>query len=182
MDNFRDNKQISVYVNELLKWNKKINLIGRQTVNDVWSNHIADSLELLPYLQNETLDTIIDIGSGGGLPAIPLSIYLPDKHFILCEVNKKKIAFLEWVINLLGINAQVENILPSTVFHDEAIITSRAFATIDNIIKWQKQHAPNTKKFCLLKGTYENTVAELNEVGLNAKVISLNKGTIVCWG
>jgi len=65
------------YIQELLVWNKKINLIGRSTEANLWEVHIENSLELLPFLNDEDCESIVDIGSGAGFPSIPLSIFLP---------------------------------------------------------------------------------------------------------
>ena len=78
------------YQNLLLKWNKAINLISRNSEKDIWERHILDSLQLLKYI--DFLDNIIDIGSGGGFPGIVLSIG-GVKNIALVEPDKKKISF-----------------------------------------------------------------------------------------
>jgi 16S rRNA (guanine527-N7)-methyltransferase len=79
------------YQNLLLKWNKAINLISRNSEKDIWARHILDSLQLLKYI--DFLDNIIDIGSGGGFPGIVLSIG-GVKNIALVESDKKKSVFL----------------------------------------------------------------------------------------
>jgi 16S rRNA (guanine527-N7)-methyltransferase len=74
------------YQNLLLKWNKAINLISRNSEKDIWARHILDSLQLLKYV--DFLDNIIDIGSGGGFPGIVLSIG-GVKNIALVESDKK---------------------------------------------------------------------------------------------
>ncbi len=76
--------------------NESMNLT-RIAPEDAWSRHIADSLSLLPAIASEDAKTVIDVGSGGGLPAIPLAICLPGVHFHLIESTAKKAAFLEAV-------------------------------------------------------------------------------------
>ena len=161
-------EQLETYVEELLKWNKKVNLIGRKSEGNVWSEHIEDSLALLPLLESETLDLVVDIGSGGGLPAIPLAVHLPKKHFILTDVVAKKLGFLRWIIAKLGLNAEVADLNQPFVSEKSCVITSRAFSELKNILTWQKHHAPYCKRFYLLKGTADNTRKEC----LHASVIS----------
>ncbi len=71
------------YLEELLLWNKSFNLIGKSTEKEIWKTHIENSLEILSFLENEDCPNVVDIGSGAGLPSIPLSIFLPKKIFYL---------------------------------------------------------------------------------------------------
>lgn len=168
------------YVSLLLEWNKGMNLIGKSTEPEVWENHIKDSLALLPFLEKEPVNNVIDIGSGGGLPAIPLSIFLPEKKFILTEVDSKKLAFLEFAVKKLGINARVEDINHEFVFQDECVVTSRAFSDIASILKWTIEHARNNKTLYLLKGRDEVVKKELEEAGSpDAVMHPLDKGCVV---
>ena len=80
------------YQNLLLKWNKAINLISRNSEKDIWERHILDSLQLLKYI--DFSDIIIDIGSGGGFPGIVLSI-CGVKNTVVIESDKKKSVFLQ---------------------------------------------------------------------------------------
>lgn len=85
--------QLSDYVEILLKWQAKINLISGSTAADIWHRHIEDSLQLAPYVSRET-SIIVDLGSGGGMPGIPLAITtrLPVN---LVESDQRKCIFLE---------------------------------------------------------------------------------------
>lgn len=157
-----------------------MNLIGKSTEPEVWENHIQDSLALLPFLEKNPVKNVIDIGSGGGLPAIPLSIFLPEKLFILTEVDSKKLAFLEYAVKKLGLNAEVKDLNREFVFQDETLITSRAFSEIKNILEWARLHTVNTHSYYLLKGRDEVVAQELVNAG--SPVVSihpLDKGCIV---
>ena len=79
------------YVTLLLRWNQAYNLISRDTEKNIISLHILDSLSVAPYLQGELL---ADVGSGAGLPGVPLAILHPDKQFYLVESNGKRTRFL----------------------------------------------------------------------------------------
>ena len=94
----------------LLKWNAVQNLVSRETEKSVWERHIVDSLQLLPLIERTGQGLrIMDIGSGGGLPAIPLAIALKGTgaEFTLVEPITKKVSFLRTAIRELGLPAKV---------------------------------------------------------------------------
>lgn len=168
------------YVCELLKWNKGMNLIGKSTESNILQVHINDSLELLPYLKTENISNIIDIGSGGGLPAIPLSIFLPEKKFYLTEVDSKKTAFLEFVTKKLSLNTEIVDINRGFYFQEECLIISRAFSEIKNILNWADVHTAQNRGFYLLKGRKEIAEKELIIAKVDSfKLFELDRGCIV---
>ncbi|MGA2142201.1 MAG: 16S rRNA (guanine(527)-N(7))-methyltransferase RsmG [Brevinematales bacterium] len=175
-------KSLQAYVDELLKWNRTVNLIGRSTEDNVWENHIRDSLELFPYLEADPCLTVIDIGSGGGIPAIPLSILLPGRKFFLTDRDSKKLAFLEIIAARLRLNASVIDINAGFIFRERSIIISRAYSSVKNIIKWAGVHAPGAVRYYLLKGVREGLMDELAEAGntaLDYEIVSLVKGNLL---
>lgn len=123
----------------LKKWNAVQNLVSRETENALWSRHVLDSLQVLPLLRPTDVQ-FLDVGSGGGLPALPLAIALKggDARFTLVEPIGKKVAFLRQVIRELGLSAAVHagrtNDFDSReTLGDGAsfdIITSRALAAL----------------------------------------------------
>lgn len=101
-------KRLDIYVELLLRWQQTTNLISPSTIPQLWTRHIADSLQLLDLAPGAK--TWIDLGSGGGFPAIPIACVLADKpgamvHLI--ESNGKKAAFLREAIRTTGVPAQV---------------------------------------------------------------------------
>ena len=130
----------------LLDWNKKINLISRKEEN-ILERHFLDSIIFLPeidQLADKADINVFDIGSGGGFPAIPLSIIKPNWRFILCEATKKKANFLTLLIKELGIEKNVKVIdkrvemLHATSQHRNKydMVTVRAVAKLDELIKY----------------------------------------------
>lgn len=106
--------QQAQYLDLLLEHNKQFNLTGIRDRDQAWHRHIIDSLTLLPGLLDLTNDdAVIDVGSGGGLPGIPLAIARPDVPFVLLEGTGKKAKFLQIAIDALGL----ENV---TVLHGRA--------------------------------------------------------------
>lgn len=96
------------FVELLLQWQRRINLIAPSTIPTLWTRHIADSLQLLPLAPEAR--TWVDFGSGGGFPAIPLACALaeaPGTYVHLIESNGKKAAFLREVVRQLGLPAEV---------------------------------------------------------------------------
>jgi 16S rRNA (guanine527-N7)-methyltransferase len=124
----------------LLKWNAVQNLVSRETEKSVWDRHIVDSLQILPLIghRDEATLNVLDVGSGGGLPAIPLAIALKGTgaQFTLVEPIGKKVSFLRTAIRELGLPAKVhagriEEIDSRETFPD--LITSRALAELSGL-------------------------------------------------
>ncbi len=154
---------LNEYKKELIHWNKAHNLISKNEISNI-DEHMEDSLSLFPYIKNNKF--IIDIGSGGGFPVIPLAIKSKDLDikFVATDIVDKKLTFLKWCTAKFGLNIQVENLTQNIVFKEKAIITSRAFSSIKNIITWRDKHSPNSEEFYLLKGN--TVIAELQEANI----------------
>ncbi len=152
-----DNKEKLLEFQALvLKWQKKINLISKSSENDIWHRHILDSVQLQKHLSKE--DIIYDLGTGGGFPGIVLSIL--GYKITMVESDQRKAVFLREVVRLLDLDATVlieraEEINPET-FPENAIITARAFAPLDRILKWLKPLFEKNPKLILLKGRSAN--------------------------
>jgi 16S rRNA (guanine527-N7)-methyltransferase len=95
---------LEIYKRELLRWNEKINLIGPEARVHL-DDHIAESVAAAGILNPS--GNVLDFGSGGGLPAIPMAIVSPEATFHLVEVDQKKWAFLKHVVRECGLNARV---------------------------------------------------------------------------
>jgi 16S rRNA (guanine527-N7)-methyltransferase len=101
-------ERLEVFVDLLLRWQSKVNLVAESTLPLLWSRHVADSLQLIEHAPAALLWA--DFGSGGGFPGIPIACALahkPDTQVHLVESNSKKAAFLREVVRITGIPAQV---------------------------------------------------------------------------
>ncbi len=95
---------LGAFIDSLLETNRMFNLTAVKDPSQAWTRHILDSLSLLPCLSKECVAHVIDIGSGGGLPGIPLAITMPETTFTLVESTKKKAVFLSDVVEQLGLD------------------------------------------------------------------------------
>ncbi|MBW8189812.1 16S rRNA (guanine(527)-N(7))-methyltransferase RsmG [Neiella marina] len=154
--------QLIGYVEQLNKWNKAYNLTSVRDPNDMMIRHILDSLALAPHLDPN--GNYIDVGTGPGLPGIPLAIALPNANFTLLDSLGKRVRFMTQVRHLLKltniepVQSRVESFEPSQPF--DAIV-SRAFASINDMLGWCGHLGT---QFLAMKGQYPTEeLAELPE-------------------
>lgn len=153
----------------LLKWNAVQNLVSRETVSEVWRRHIVDSLQVVPLIRSRDR-WILDLGSGGGLPAIPLAIALKDtgRRITMVEPVGKKAAFLRTAIRELKLDAEVRNARIEQIDSRETgpadLVTSRALASLTQLCAWMAPFFGPQTHAVLHKGR-EHPV-ELRESGL----------------
>ena len=149
------NKEIfEKYIETLLKWQKSINLISPSTIPNVWERHFEDSLFLYDYIKDE--QNIFDIGSGGGFPALVLSI-AGIKNITIVESDKRKCLFLNEIKRIYNldvkiINDRVENL----TFDKNNCIIGRAFAPLDKFLNLCVNIINKDTKMFLLKGSNIN--------------------------
>ena len=147
--------QLVGYVELLNKWNKAYNLTSVRDPMDMMVKHILDSIIVSTHLQGKRF---IDVGTGPGLPGIPLSIMNPDCEFFLLDSLGKRIRFIKQVVHELGIDnvtpvqSRVEEFQPEEKF--DAVL-SRAFASMTDMVEWC-HHLPKEQSgvFLALKGQH----------------------------
>ena len=139
----------------LLKWNKAYNLSGIRDPDVMLRLHLLDSLSLLPKVQAG--DTLLDVGTGAGLPGIPLAICCPDSHFILLDSIGKKTRFLFQVVTALDLkNVEVVNTRIENFQSDRqiAIVVTRAFASLEKTLTLAAHLFAADTRLIAMKGQY----------------------------
>ncbi len=140
------------YLHLMQKWNRAYNLTAIRELDDMVIKHLLDSLSILPYIDQSP---ILDVGTGAGLPGIPLALCLPDHQFVLLDSNGKKTRFLTQVKIELGIenidiiHSRIEEYQSDTGFE---IITCRAFAALNTILDRTQHLVTSTTRIMAMKG------------------------------
>jgi len=168
-------QQLLQYVRLLDKWNKAYNLTSVRDPEQMLIRHIMDSLVVNAHLQGQRF---IDVGTGAGLPGIPLAIIRPASHFTLLDSLGKRIRFLRQVqqelqlTNIETVQSRVEDHIPPVPYDG---IISRAFASVNDMLSWcEHLAAPGKGRFYALKGTVpESELAMLPEGFVMESVIRL---------
>ena len=166
--------QLIGYVELLHKWNKAYNLTSVRDPHEMIVKHIMDSIVVSEHLAGENF---IDVGTGPGLPGIPLAIMNPDKAFTLLDSLGKRIRFIRQVLfelkitNVTPVQSRVEEFQPETGFDG---VLSRAFASMTDMVSWCRHLPAENGCFMALKGQFDQQeVAELPEWCSVTKVKSL---------
>jgi len=150
------------YLDLLLKWNKVYNLTAITDHRSGVVRHLLDSLAIVPYIEGERL---LDVGSGGGLPGIPLAIAYPNKEFTLLDSNSKKTRFLVQAKGELGldnlnvVHSRIEEFSPERPFD---MILSRAFASLKDIMTLTGRLLEDEGRVMAMKGQID--AVELAEI------------------
>ena len=168
-------QQLVDLVNLLNKWNKAYNLTSVRNPQEMLVKHILDSLVVSPYLQG---DRFIDVGTGPGLPGLPLAIINPSKQFVLLDSLGKRISFIRNAVRELGLTnvtpvlSRVEEYQPEDKFDG---VLSRAFASLKDMTDWCHHLLKENGHFYALKGIYqEDEINELNKKYTIQEVIELH--------
>jgi len=156
-------EKLIAYIALLAKWNKVYNLTAIDSPPRMVSHHLLDCLAIVPYVSG---NRVLDIGSGAGLPGIPLAIALPEKSFVLLDSNGKKTRFLTQVVtelelkNVEVVNARVEK-YRSTLLFDT--ITARAFSSMEQTLDQSVGLCAPGGLYLLMKG--REPIQEIADIG-----------------
>lgn len=160
--------KIGDYLARLLAMNAQMNLTAIDTPEAAWEKHAFDALTLIPLLEKVAPEShLADIGSGGGLPGIPLAITRPDLHVTLVESIQKKAAFLSAVSKALGlsrvqVNAErAEKLATGPLRGTFDVVTARAVARLSELVPLTAPFVKPGGRLLLIKGQKAND--ELND-------------------
>ncbi len=165
--------KLEIYADCLIEWQSKFNLIGKSTINSLWHRHILDSIQLVSTIP-EDFQSLMDIGTGAGLPGFILAIYYNQlgKDIYLVDSNKKKCTFLDYVATRCNVDVKIyaerlQDLAVQDSFKVD-VITARAFASIDNIMSLSRPYTHKKTKYLLQKGV--NAKSELTNAKISSKL------------
>jgi len=177
--------KLKAYINLIKIWQKKFNLISKNSFESIWERHFLDSYQILKLIGNKK--KILDIGSGAGFPAVVCAI-CSNNNFYLVEANKKKCAFLNKVKNIIDIknifihHSRIENL---RIIKDFDYISARAVTSLDKLLKYSLKFCKKKNTQCIfLKGktVYKEVLIAEKKFIFNIKLIKSitnNKGKIL---
>lgn len=140
------------YAAMLLAWNKSINLISRKDEENIWTLHLLHSAAILFKLSFPPHASVLDLGTGGGLPGIPLKILAPGISITLLDSTQKKIKVVADIINTLGLTkasavwGRAEDVGKMPDHHKRYdVVVARAVGSLKNLVRWSKPLLKDTK-------------------------------------
>ena len=145
------------YEKALILANKGLNLVGKSTINEIWTRHFLDSVQVIDFIDKND-KTLIDIGSGAGFPGLVLAIVLKDRKFPikvkLIEKSPKKIKFLKDLITDLKLDVELinQNVFENSKNLSEDVLVARAFKPLRVILELIHNKAINWKRFFIYLG------------------------------
>ena len=168
-------------------WNSKINVISRKDIDSLYDHHVLHSLAIAEYLKSRRPETysqftgapgklkVLDLGTGGGFPGIPLAILFPSVQFTLCDSVTKKTLVTREIASMLGLkNVEVVNARAESMKGSFDFVVSRAVAPLTEFFPW-------------VKGKYSESILYLKGGEINEEISSLmtqekmQKGSVATW-
>ena len=164
------------------EWNARINVISRKDIEHVFDHHVLHSLAIARYLMTDAAmyeafshASVLDLGTGGGFPGIPLAIVFPEARFVLCDSVGKKTIVAQAVASALGLeNVQVVNTRAENLPGPFDFVVSRAVASLTDFYPW-------------VKGKFSDSILYLKGGDVNEEICALMarhrlpKGSIGTW-
>lgn len=158
---------LKAYWDLLIKWQKTVNLISAKTIQDGWKRHILDSAQLYFLLPKQAV-SLMDIGSGGGLPGIVIAVLNKElkgklNKIVLVESDRKKCLFLKECARQLNLEIDVQRERVENVLFVPDVITARAFAPLNELLKMVKKNVSRETILLLPKGkNVDDEIAEIS--------------------
>ena len=155
------------------EWNEKINVVSRKDLDNLWIRHILHSLAIAKFIKFAPGSHILDLGTGGGFPGIPLAILFPDVSFHLVDGTRKKIKVTEDIAEKLGLkNVKTEHVRAEMLKSQYDFVVCRAVAPLEKLISWtvgrfkDKEINPLPNGLiCLKGGDLKDEIEEVKHMG-----------------
>ncbi len=176
----KQKEQIDALFELYKEWNSKINVISRKDIDNLYLHHVLHSLSIAKYITFKSGSTIMDVGTGGGFPGIPLAILFPESNFLMLDSIGKKVKVAVEVAKAVGLNnvegmhSRVEN--EKRIFH---FVVSRAVMPLPDLIKVSQKNISEEQinsipngVICLKGGNLLSEIAPFKRI---AEVVSLSK-------
>ncbi len=158
-------------------WNAKINVISRKDIDELYVRHVLHSLAIAKVQSFEPDTNVLDVGTGGGFPGIPLAILFPETNFYLIDAIGKKINVVNEVVNALELkNVKTEHVRAEKVKDKFDFIVSRAVTNMPDFVKWVRNRIAKEQKHALKNGILYLKGGDLTEelsVYTNAKIYDI---------
>lgn len=146
-------KQFEALYDLYLEWNGKINVISRKDIDNLYEHHVLHSLAIAQAIRFKPGSAVLDFGTGGGFPGIPLAIMFPDTHFTMIDGTGKKIKVVEEVAKAIGL----KNCTPKHIRGEEEkgkydFVVSRAVMPLPDLVKITRKNISKTQRNAMLNG------------------------------
>lgn len=143
--------RLEIYVAELTKWNRALNLVSASSLKDVWSRHIRDALQITSHA--DPMSPWVDLGSGGGIPGLIIAATRPSETLVLIESDERKSAFLRSAaiamdVQISIVTSRIESATPQMA----NVLTARALAPLTQLLHFAERHRLPQGKCLFLKG------------------------------
>ena len=155
-------------------WNNKINVISRKDIANIYERHILHSMGLLPIFEFKDGAKVMDLGTGGGFPGIPLAILFPEVEFLLVDSIGKKVKVTQEVANAIGLkNVRTKQVRVEEVKEQFDFVVTRAVAVLPKLMAWTKKCISKTHQHGVPNGMWaykgiDRATAEAKELGNRA--------------
>lgn len=165
-------RQIELLFPLYTEWNSKINVISRKDIDELYVRHVLHSLSIAKFANLSNCHTVLDIGTGGGFPGIPLAILFPDIQFHLVDSIGKKIQVVEAVAEGLGLqNLKAEQARAEQIQGKYDVVTCRAVTQLNDFYTWiHKNLKPDSEILCLKGGDLSEEIKTFKTFNPKKKV------------